>query len=193
MLHRIVFTTRHCRPILSLRVSSAACKQASRRLFSNPPFYGTPREPNTEPRSLPNRIAIAIHHATTAFADPTRADAVASLGEITGSVSLHRIHEQMKEDPTGRLILEERPVVSKATIPYERLIAEAPEDIKKPGITFGQAYGYFLKSHGFDPDERDKIKYIEDETLAYIMLRYRQVCLLLCLSNRFRCDYNHAI
>jgi ubiquinone biosynthesis protein COQ4 len=120
-------------------------------------------------------LALAIHYATTAFADPTRADAVAALGEITGPVSLARIHQKMMDDATGRLILEERPVVSKATIPYERLIAEAPKDANTPGITFGQAYGCFLKSHEFDPDERDKVKFIEDETLAYIMLRYRQV------------------
>jgi ubiquinone biosynthesis protein Coq4 len=150
------------------------------------PFYGKPRNSScsrasldghtTNQRSFQDRIAIALHSATTAFADPTRADAVATLGDITGPFTLQRIYNKMTQDPTGRLILNERPVVSKATIPYERLIAEAPDNLNEiPGITFGQAYGSFLKSHGFDPDERDDVKYVDDENLAYIMKRYRQV------------------
>lgn len=150
---------------------------------SDEPFYGSPRPPTTNKNRLPHqKIALAIHHATTAFADPTRADAVAGLGEVTGQVSLERIHEQMMADPTGRRILEDRPVVRKATIPYQELIDSVPEDPDAP-LTFGQAYGKFLKSHGFDPDGRDPVKYIEDDTLAYIMLRYRQVCCIAWSSN----------
>jgi hypothetical protein len=145
------------------------------------PFYGKPRHSITgrvATNSITDRIAIAIYNATTAFADPTRADAVAALGEVTGTITLRRIHDQMMGDPTGRLILQDRPVVSKANIPFDKLIAEAPDDIDSVGddLTFGQAYGAFLKSHDFDPDERDEVNFIEDETLAYIMLRYRQVC-----------------
>lgn len=154
-----------------LRRSSARCFSST---TEETPFYGFPR-PEAPHRSLQNRLAVAIHSATTAFADPARADAVAALGEVTGEVSLRRIHAKMSNDPTGRLLLQERPVVSKATIPYERLMAEAPEDATTPGITFGQAYGSFLKGHGFDPDERDQVKYVDDEELAYVMLRYRQV------------------
>eukprot|EP00980_Cylindrotheca_fusiformis_P018502 scaffold6124_cov122-Cylindrotheca_fusiformis.AAC.21 len=137
-------------------------------------FYGAPRPPKNNQERLPHqKLALAIHHATTAFSDPTRADAVAALGELTGQVSLERIHQKMLADPTGRRILEDRPVVSKATIPYKQLMENIPVDPEAP-LTFGQAYGKFLRSHGFDPDERDPVKYIEDETLAYIMLRYRQ-------------------
>ena len=153
------------------------------------PFYGKPRATTTTTTMIGrlqytnrmDRIAIAVHNATTAFADPTRADAVAALGEITGPITLRRIHDTMMKDPTGRLILQERPIVTKANIPYEKLIAEAPDiNLLDDGsndddFTFGQAYGSFLKVHGFDPDERDEVKFVEDETLAYIMLRYRQV------------------
>ena len=163
-------------PACYQQFSSSSSSSSS---WKDEPFYGKPREvrDNDEQlRSLPNRLALAIHYATTAFADPTRADAVAALGEITGPVSLERMHRLMKQDATGRLILQERPLVSKATIPYEKLMAEAPDEYVDDvnNITFGQAYGCFLKSHAFDPDERDQIKFIEDETLAYIMLRYRQ-------------------
>jgi ubiquinone biosynthesis protein COQ4 len=86
----------------------------------------------------------------------------------------------MKNDTTGRLLLQEKPVIHKTTIPYERLIQEAEEaaaaaEDDLAGITFGQAYGIFLKTHGFDPDARDAVKYIQDDELAYVMLRYRQV------------------
>ena len=142
---------------------------------SDLPFYGQPKIPS-EQRSVWNRFAIAAHSATTAFSDPVRGDAVAALGEITGSVSLRRIVEQMQNHPTGRQLLQDRPVISKSTIPYDQLIADAPDDIKGTSkITFGQAYGYFLKIHGFDPDDRAAIRYIEDEESAWAMLRYRQV------------------
>ncbi|OEU18759.1 coenzyme q biosynthesis protein [Fragilariopsis cylindrus CCMP1102] len=149
------------------------------------PFYGKPRAKasgtSTPTTTIGNRIAIAIHNATTAYSDPTRADAVAVLGEITGPITLQRIHQKMITDPIGCQILKDRPIVSKATIPeYEQLILNAHnynDTIKNHDddtLTFGQAYGSFLKIHGFDPDERDDVNYIEDETLAYIMLRYRQ-------------------
>lgn len=128
--------------------------------------------------SIADRVALAVYNATTAFTDPTRADAVAALAEVTGPITLRKIHDQMMADPTGRLILLDRPVVSKENIPYDKLIDEAPDKIDNEGddLTFGQVYGAFLKGHGFDPDQRDEVNYIEDETLAYIMLRYRQVC-----------------
>ena len=141
------------------------------------PFYGLPRIPR-EHRSVWNRFAVAAHSATTAFSDPVRGDAVAALGEITGSVSLVRILEKMKDHPTGRQLLQDRPIISKATIPHDRLIADAPDDMNDvSNITFGQAYGYFLKTNGFDPDERAAVRYIEDDELAWVMLRYRQVCM----------------
>ncbi len=172
---------------------------ASTHSHDDEPFYGTPRPAKTNfqgpshsseafagrlgTSSISDRIALAVYHATTAFTDPTRADAVAALAEVTGTVTLRKIHNQMMADPTGRLILRERPVVSKSSIPYDKLIAEAPDNIQdcdEKDLTFGQVYGAFLKGHGFDPDERDQVNYIEDETLAYIMLRYRQVCNDVC-------------
>mmetsp|Transcript_18220 Transcript_18220/g.44030 ORF Transcript_18220/g.44030 Transcript_18220/m.44030 type:complete len:425 (+) Transcript_18220:107-1381(+) len=178
------------------------------------PFYGRPRSSSTRSSSssstttmtttttktVSERISIALISATNAFVDPTRADSVAALGDITSPLTLRKIYDRMINDETGRLILKDRPVVSKSTIPYERLIAEAPSDFgfsitneteeqqdknvendhsdddddDDNSITFGQAYGAFLNVHGFDPDERDEVRYVEDDDLAYIMLRYRQ-------------------
>lgn len=178
------------------------------------PFYGRPRESSSYSsfslssshsivtHTLPGRIALAVHSAATALADPTRADAVAALGDISSSRTLRKIRDRMRSDPVGRQLLIERPLVSKATIiPYERLMAEAAachdnnkndDDDEDSTITFGQAYGRFLISHGFDPDARDEVKYLpvqppqqllhtshddnddNDDELAYILTRYRQ-------------------
>ena len=185
---------KHC-PLQLVALSNRATRSRLLRYSNNwrctfstttndEPFYGQPRPPRTkESRSVVNRIAVAIHYATTAFADPTRADAVAALGEITGPLTLQRLAKQMKQDSVGRRILQDRPIVSKATIPYDKLIREAPQDsIEDPNVTFGQAYGFFLKSHDFDPDERDQVRFVDDEELAYIMLRYRQVRMVVFLS-----------
>lgn len=153
------------------------------------PFYGLPRPPATNPStetSLKKRLVLALQSAVTAFRDPTRDDAVAALGEVTGTLALQRILQQMRQHPTGQLLLRDKPVVSKQTIPYEKFLQQAKDNPRTPPdqITFGQAYGRFLLEHGFDPDERKPVLHMPQDTttttaedaedLAYIMMRYRQ-------------------
>jgi ubiquinone biosynthesis protein COQ4 len=179
---------------------------STRRFFSSGevPFYGAPRPMTASSNTSSNtnthtysgstswkkRLSLTLQNAATAFSDPTRADAVAAVGELTGLVALQQMRDAMMEHPTGRQILAERPIVSKATIPFETLMAEAEarnlvaakeqqtddddDNANTDIITFGQAYGSFLSQHGFDPDERDAVLYIDDPELAYVMLRYRQ-------------------
>lgn len=145
--------------------------QSPFHLVSDPPFYGLPRQEN----DTVDRIRLFLQNAFIAIEDPTRADAVAAVGELTGSIALKQMHAAMEADPVGKVILAERPIVSKATIPYESLIEQGKSaDFNDPTVTFGAAYGVFLLSNGFDPDERSAIRYISDENLAYVMLRYRQ-------------------
>lgn len=150
------------------------------------PFYGLPRPPPGSEddvncnSSMKQRVVVALRSASIAFRDPTRDDAVAALGEVTGSFALRRLLQQMRQHPTGRLVLQDKPLVTKATIPHERFLEEAQTiDATPPDdVTFGQAYGHFLLDHGFDPDERKSVQHIsgeEDvEDLAYVMMRYRQ-------------------
>ena len=141
------------------------------------PFYGAPRpvaaaaDADGSISTCWQRLFLAIDAASTALADPTRADAVAVLGEVTGHMALQAMHEHMKNDATGQRILNEKPIVSKQTLPIEQLLISTPDP---QNITFGQAYGQFLRSHGFDPDDRSEVKHVHDPDLAYIMLRYRQ-------------------
>ena len=154
------------------------------------PFYGSPR-PLTQSSTndwksaatqfleqassaLPPRAALTLEHAVIALRDPTRADAVAAVGELTGTQALEKLRAVLQQEAPQ--LLHARPIVSKATIPYEQLLQQGQDTLDLPytQLTFGQAYGRFLHTHGFDPDERDPIQFIDDPELAYIMLRYRQ-------------------
>ena len=44
-----------------------------------------------------------------------------------------------------------------------------------PESTFGGAYAAFMRNHTFHPDDRDEVRFIEEEDLAYVMLRHRQI------------------
>jgi ubiquinone biosynthesis protein COQ4 len=130
------------------------------------PFYGKPRE-GKKPLSPLQSISLAVYSATNAFLDPERHDMVAALAEVTGSVALHTMHRDMMNDPTGRRILADRPLVNTNSIDIQ-VLEELPKN------TFGYAYAMFLRKNGFDPDERAHVKYIANEELAYVMKRYRQ-------------------
>jgi len=146
------------------------------------PFFGESIPPNHHYNQQDNKngfshdnltnlqkITVALHSATTAFNDPTRADAVASLGEITGNVALSKIFDRMMKDETGLRILTEQPRVNQETVHIDDLSST------KPG-TFGYAYAEFMRRHTFDPNERGPRNntYIVDPRLSYVMLRYRQ-------------------
>ena len=141
---------------------------------SSIPFYGEPRPANDFPElSIFQRVGIAVHSATSALADPTKADAVAALGEVTGNVALKGVYDRMMNDPTGQRILKEKPVVDASSIDFDSL--RRGSGSSQGTMTFGQAYASFMAHHGFDPEERFGVKYIEDPELAYVMLRYRQI------------------
>ena len=160
---------------------------AQHRPLTTEPFYGSPRPPK-QPLSIDNpldRWQLLLQNATTALRDPTRADAVAAVGELTGTTALKHLQGVLREHPKGRRILAERPLVQKSNIPYERSMQQAQSakeqniDKDAAALTFGQAYGLFLLQHGFDPDERDEIRFMpkasaDDDELAYLLLRYRQ-------------------
>ena len=201
---RLVRRVKIARSIATLgtRCHHFTTTSTSKRSSNKIPFYGAPAPPppsaTSSSSSFKERLTLALKSASTAFRDPTRDDAVAALGEVTGTVAVHRLVQQMKDHPTGRLILQEQPIISKATIPYERFLEEAKKLPKMADcdvttddgtiITFGQAYGRFLLEHGFDPDERKPIQHMDNihnsnnnndslsslSDTAYVMLRYRQ-------------------
>jgi ubiquinone biosynthesis protein COQ4 len=73
----------------------------------------------------------------------------------------------MLADKTGRRILRDRPRISSQTMPIEHLRG-FPEN------TFGQCLAEYLDQNSMSLDERDDVKYIDDEECAYVMQRYRE-------------------
>jgi len=184
----------------SSRTNQCQCEQrpfssnTGSKNSSSIPWYGAPRPPqhNTSATNATasatagsatsplfstglsplERVGVALHSATTALADPTRADAVAALGEVTGHVALQNMYGRMMSDPTGQRILKERPLVDGSSIDLDVLLSTGSSAYRH--TAFGYQYASFMKGHGFDPDERAEIRFIADPGLAYIMLRYHQ-------------------
>mmetsp|Transcript_21052 Transcript_21052/g.32123 ORF Transcript_21052/g.32123 Transcript_21052/m.32123 type:complete len:286 (+) Transcript_21052:354-1211(+) len=137
------------------------------------PFYGLPRpekQPENNDISPPplKRLVVAATSAVTALVNPERADAVAALGEVTGTISLQQMYDRMMQDSIGQTILRDKPKVDGASINLDVLLETSGSG------SFGEAYAKFMMQHGFDPEERSAVRYIADPELAYVMLRYRQ-------------------
>ncbi len=146
--------------------SSSSCSSLSTS-NTDTPFYGSPRPSSTPSLSTLQSLTLTAYAATQAFIDPEKHEMVATLSELTGQIALQNMYQTMKNNPTGQRILQTKPIVSKDTIDILTL-----EQSHKS--TFGHAYASFLKENDFDPDLRAKVKYIEDEELKYVMMRYRQ-------------------
>lgn len=119
------------------------------------------------PTSVGEKALLAADAAARALANPRRADLVGVLGETTGARALARMRERMRADAVGRTILEQRPRIRAETLRLETLDT-------LPGGSFGAAYAGFLRRHGFHPDERSEVRFVDDEELAYVMTRYRE-------------------
>jgi len=120
------------------------------------------------PTTMLQKLMVATRSAVGALREPERADLVASLGDATGHDALQRMRDRMRDSEVGRRILEERPLVTEGTIKIWELR-------RMPEGTFGRAYADFMDSHGFVADDRARVQYVDDEELAYVMTRYREV------------------
>lgn len=139
-----------------------ALRALSRR-FSSASLYTT-----HVPTSSLQKCLLTVGSAVGALIDPTRDDLVANLGETTGHFALQRMRDRMAADPVGRDILRERPRVNSTTIHIEELA-------RAPAHTFGAAYYSFLQEHGISADTRKTVRFVDDEELAYVAQRYREI------------------
>lgn len=164
-----------------MRQSALAASRVPRRvaraaLSSAPPQppHPPPRKRSLYPGHLPTsplqKVFVACASAALAIADPTRADMVGTLGEVTGGRALEAIVAELRRSEDGRRILSERPTVATGgPADAARLRSDCA-----PG-TFGRAYGEFMEHHGFDADDRSPVALVDDADAAYALLRYRQV------------------
>lgn len=119
------------------------------------------------PTTFGQKIVLGCASGLLSILDPRRVEQVARLGEVTGGIALCRMRDRMRGNEVGRLILKERPLL-KRDICMEHVLA-------LPEGTFGREYGEFMRYNGLDPHSRNDVRYVDDEELAYVMMRYREV------------------
>ncbi|XP_053138411.1 ubiquinone biosynthesis protein COQ4 homolog, mitochondrial isoform X2 [Hemicordylus capensis] len=126
-----------------------------------------PLYPGHIPTTPLQKALLAAGSACMALYDPYRHDMVAVLGETTGYLALQKLRERMRNDPEGYRILQERPRIRLSTLDISGLRA-------LPDGTFGREYVRFLDDN-VSPDTRMPAKFVDDEELAYVVQRYREV------------------
>ncbi|XP_005346223.1 ubiquinone biosynthesis protein COQ4 homolog, mitochondrial [Microtus ochrogaster] len=131
--------------------------------------HGTrPLYPDHIPTTSLQKILLAAGSAGMALYNPYRHDMVAVLGETTGCHTLRFLRDQMKKDPEGAQILQERPRISLSTLDLSKL-RSLPEG------SLGREYLRFLDVNRVSPDTRAPTRFVDDEELAYVIQRYREV------------------
>ncbi|XP_067339256.1 ubiquinone biosynthesis protein COQ4 homolog, mitochondrial isoform X2 [Channa argus] len=95
-------------------------------------------------------------------------DMVAVLGETTGHIALINLRNRMRNDPEGNIILIERPRIRLSTLDLSKMAS-------LPDGSFGREYLRFLEDNHVTPDTRAEVKFVDNEELAYVMQRYREV------------------
>ncbi|KAF6327133.1 coenzyme Q4 [Rhinolophus ferrumequinum] len=124
--------------------------------------------PEHIPTSPLQKALLAVGSAGMALYNPYRHDMVAVLGETTGHRALKVLRDQMKKDPEGAKILQERPRISLSTLDLGQL-QSLPEGC------LGREYLRFLDVNRVSPDTRAPTRFVDDEELAYVIQRYREV------------------
>ncbi|XP_052788989.1 ubiquinone biosynthesis protein COQ4 homolog, mitochondrial-like [Mya arenaria] len=125
------------------------------------------RYPGHRPTSVFQKALLTAGSAAMALYSPDRGDMVATLGDVTAEPALKLIKQRMEQDPVGRQILEEKPQITSQTLSIDYLGSLGDK-------TFGKEYWRFLTKHGFSPDARLPVHYVDEPDLVYVMSRYRQ-------------------
>lgn len=115
--------------------------------------------------SLSRQTAAFAVESLKAIRDPTDADAVSAVGELSSLNSLEYMKNCMMADKRGRNILRHKPNIRDDVLEFSRTL---------PANTFGHRYATYMDHNHFTPDGRTAVKHVADPTLAYVMTRYRQ-------------------
>ncbi|XP_068104881.1 ubiquinone biosynthesis protein COQ4 homolog, mitochondrial isoform X2 [Hyperolius riggenbachi] len=120
------------------------------------------------PTNILQKLLLSAGSAVMSLYDPYRHDMIAVLGETTGFQALQNLRQKMMGDPEGAQILQERPRIRMSNLDLERF-REMPDG------TFGREYARFLDVNKVTPDTRMPVRFVDDEELAYVAQRYREV------------------
>lgn len=120
-------------------------------------------------RSLPVRSLLHGLASAETLRDPTRADLVALLSEMSSKTAIERLHWRMSNCAEGRRLLKERRRVSKQTLEFARLCD--PD-------SFGFKYAEFMDRRQFKPEDRPPVSSCDtslDASQQYVLIRLREV------------------
>jgi ubiquinone biosynthesis protein COQ4 len=118
--------------------------------------------------SFPQKALLIPYFSIGALTYPERGDFVAGLGDLTSQSHLIRLKSHLNSSSAGRKLLIEKPLINSKSINLSELETYDQD-------SFGYAYHSFLSHHGYSPDDRTPVRYIQDPDLLYIMTRYRQI------------------
>lgn len=122
------------------------------------------------------KIMLFVFSSLGSYYFPNLNQNIVALGEVsTSKFFLMKLKEDMLADANGRKILQERPSITSKNINLEKLS-------QYPKNELGYVYYQWLQKEKVSPDTRVKVRFIDDEELAYIFQRYRE-------SH----DFHHAI
>nr|XP_043867714.1 ubiquinone biosynthesis protein COQ4 homolog, mitochondrial isoform X3 [Solea senegalensis] len=124
--------------------------------------------PGHIPTTPIQKALLAVGSGVAALQNPYRHDMVAVLGETTGHLALINLRDRMRNDPEGYTILMERPRIRLSTLDLSKMSS-------LPDGSFGREYFRFLEDNHVTPDSRADVKFVDNEELAYVIQRYREV------------------
>ncbi|XP_072309201.1 ubiquinone biosynthesis protein COQ4 homolog, mitochondrial [Eucyclogobius newberryi] len=151
-------------------LTAGPCYKGSYRSCSD--FTQTYHDHGLYPGHIPTTVLqkslLAVGSGVAALQNPYRHDMVAVLGETTGHLALVKLRDRMRNDPEGYSILLERPRIRLSTLDLTAMSS-------MPDGSFGREYLSFLDDNHVTPDSRAEVRFVDDEELAYVMQRYREV------------------
>ncbi|OEH76893.1 ubiquinone biosynthesis protein coq4 [Cyclospora cayetanensis] len=127
-----------------------------------------PGEMQNHPNETLFKADIAARCAINAVLRPKEDLHIATLSEMFVESQLERMRQFMMQEEEGREILKQRPLFDDRFIDYEGL-RRLPEN------TLGYALMKFLDGNSLHAGHRQPVRFVEDEELAYILTRYRQL------------------
>uniref|UniRef100_A0A674DBE5 Coenzyme Q4 homolog (S. cerevisiae) n=1 Tax=Salmo trutta TaxID=8032 RepID=A0A674DBE5_SALTR len=154
--------------LISLLASSLCVRQQHSGLDSADSHYDR-LYPGHIPTDVIQKALLAVGPGVAALQDPYRHDMVAVLGETTGHLALNTLRDRIRGDPEGYTILTyERPRIRLSTLDLSKMAF-------LPDGSLGREYLRFLEDNRVTPDSRADVKFVDNEELAYVMQRYREV------------------
>ncbi|KAI3383346.1 hypothetical protein SNEBB_000576 [Seison nebaliae] len=114
------------------------------------------------------KLVLGIGSSVGVFRNPYRDDLLNCLSEVTHSGWTERMLLQMLSTTDGQNILKYKPLINSKTINFDKLK-------KLPENSFGRNYIDFMERNRICCDTRKPVQFETNETLAYLVTRYRQI------------------